>query len=305
MRRCELAIGLSLSLILMLALTVHAWEKSPETLKKLTTTLIESAAVTSSPQRLNFGETLSENAAMDALFEVVGEGKDSRYIWKNIDSPPDSAKNRSIPITQGNNGEVWALGFKELAPDRAILVTGLTELDQRGERNDCHACTGRASTFFFNRNKNKDWVLTNIELDVNQFGSHGGSGTFSFVELGPNRPGFLFDSGGTWQGYTIVLMDVFEIAKDNKTIPRTKNPIRVYAKHDCVESEPPKYCFNVEGKWSFLPGSVAGVFDLVIDFNGYTTDVKRRRRKIHQRARYRLRGTSFELIAGSNPVPKV
>ena len=33
MRRYELAIGLHLSLILTLALTVHAWEKSPETLK--------------------------------------------------------------------------------------------------------------------------------------------------------------------------------------------------------------------------------------------------------------------------------
>ena len=288
-----------------LALTVHAWEKSTETLKSWTTTLTVSAAVTSSPQRLTFGKTLSENAAMEALFEVVGEGQDSRYIWKNIDAPPDSAKNRSIPINQGNNGQVWALGFKKLTPDRAILVTGLTELDYKGELNNCHACTGRASTFFFNRNENKDWVLTNVELDVNQFGSHGGSGTFSFVDLGSGRFGFLFDSGGTWQGYSISFIDVFEIGKDNKTIRRTKNPIRVYAEHDCGESEQPKYCFNVGGKWSFVPGSVAGMFDLVIDFNGYTTDVKRRRRKIRQRARYRLRGTSFELIEGSNPVPRV
>ena len=79
---------------------------------------------------------------METLFEVVGEGENLRYIWKNIESPPDRTKNHSIPLTQGNNGEVWALGFKELAPDRAILVTKLTELDARTKRLSCLYGTG-------------------------------------------------------------------------------------------------------------------------------------------------------------------
>lgn len=274
MYRFGFAIGLCL-LVLTSALRVHA-------------------------KQVKLSKALSEKSAMDALFEVAGEGQDARYIWKNIDAPPDAAKNRSTPITDGNNGEVWALGFKELAPARAILVVGLTELDERGERDDCHACSERASTFFFNRDENKDWVLTNVELDVARFGSHGGTGDFSFIELGPRRFGFLFDSGGTWQGYTATFIDVFEISKDNKTIRRTKNPIRVYADHTCDESDRPENCFSVEGKWRFVPGPVAGIFDLVIDFNG-----TRARRKIQQRARYRLKRGFFELIGGSNPVPEV
>lgn len=304
--KCELSIASRLLFVSILILAVCACKKLPETSEcSATGTIGVSVAEFGGTKPVSIGKTLSAKIAMDALFEAVDDGQMSRYIWKNIDSPPASTMNRSVPITKGNNGEVWALGFKELASDCAILVTGLTQLDERGEPERCHACSGRASTFFFSRNENKDWILTNVELDVNQFGSHGGSGTFSFVELGTNRFGFLFDSGGTWQGYTVSSIEIFEISKVSKTIPRTKKPIRIFADHGCDESDLNENCFSVRGEWKFVPGPVADVFDLVIDFNGFKTEEKKGHRDVRERARYRLNGNFYELVEGSNAVPEV
>lgn len=306
MNRNGLLLRMRQALLVALVLIAFACEVSANAFEKQVAASHANATESNQSNSTTFGRSLSAKAAMDALFEVVGEGARTRYIWKNIDAAPQAAKNRSIPINQRGNGEVWELGFKELGPDRAILVTGLTQLDEHGEPDQCHACSGRASVFFFSRNDNQEWLLASVEMDVAQFGSHGGSGSFSFVELGPGRPGFLFDSGGTWQGYTVSLIDIFEIGKDNRIVSRTEEPgIRVLADHPCEKSELSEDCFSVEGKWKFVPGPLAGIFDLVIDFTGYITEEDKARRDIHEQARYRLDGQFFLLVEGENPVPEV
>lgn len=291
---------LLVSSILLLTATIGACGRSERVAVPLNEDLSRVGAQAQQPPALR--KSLSEDEAMSQLFEVVQGAEGIRYIWKNFEAAPDAQKNRSLPLGSRENGEAWAFGIKELSPNRAVLVIGSTALDEEGERDECHACEGRASVFFFERKADGEWALAGSALHVDGFGSHGGSGKFDFVQLSPDRHGFVIESGGTFQGYTMSSASIFELVTDNRVEPRTEEFIRIMADYEC-DDEITADCYSVEGKWQFIPGSNPAAFDLCIDFEGYIADAQGQRENIHERALYSLGEKVFQLVEGRNPVP--
>ena len=291
---------LFVSSILLLAATIDACGRSGRVVAPPNE--VHSASDAQAQQPPAPRKSLSEEEAMSQLFEIVPGADGIRYIWKNFEAAPDAQKNRSRPLGSRENGEAWAFGIEELGPDRAVLVIGLTALDEEGERDQCHACEGRASVFFFERKTDDQWAVSGSALHVDRFGSHGGSGKFDFVKLGPDRRGFVIESGGTFQGYTMSSASIFELVAGNKVEARTEEFIRITADYECDE-ETTADCYSVEGKWQFVPGSNPAAFDLRIDFEGYIVDAQSKRENIHEHALYRLDEQIFQRVEGRNPVP--
>lgn len=132
-----------------------------------------------------------------------------------------------------------------------------------------------------------------------------------WLSLGEGKPGFAVVSGGTWQGYTVSSLSVYNLA--DPALKDLAQGVSLYSSSEgaCVEES--DNCWEVKGKWRFEKRDGQAFDDLVLDFSGYRErrpdgapeDQPRSRTDLKGVARYRFNGRVYGLVEGENIVPKV
>jgi hypothetical protein len=136
------------------------------------------------------------------------------------------------------------------------------------------------------------------------------------VQAGQGKTFLAMTHGGTWQGHTIEVLDLYDVS-NGKVRKLTKAHINLHSDNGgwCM---PEKYCWDVSGEWKLeTSGGKSAYPDLVITFSGEemdpvegateetSPDVERALKPIKAAARYRFDGTEYKLIEGENPVPSI
>ncbi|WBS02522.1 hypothetical protein OU994_30500 [Pseudoduganella sp. SL102] len=211
-----------------------------------------------------------------------------------------------------------------------VLVVAGEQADDNGEPASSHAASGHLS-FYLLRPDNGGWKVLRRQENVAQLGSHGSVGMLSWVTLPDGRPLLAAQHGGTWQGYSITTLSLFDPAAE-KIADLAGIALHSDSEGGCNPEG--GHCWNVEAEWHFEPAPAGGKYpDLVLDFKGYdmperegaqesaeevqasgdgqheageeTHEAARERRAIAGSARYRFEHDKYQLKEGANLVPSV
>lgn len=196
------------------------------------------------------------------------------------------------------------------AHDSTMLPTGETVLlanallvDQYGEVVDSHAASGLLNLYVL-RKKSDQWEVIRRHENIDALGSFGNLGSSRWIQLGQGRTGLAMTHGGTWQGYTIEILDLYDISNGDVR-KLTKEGINMHSDNSGGCS-PEVECWDVSGKWTLEPTVDANAYpDLMITFTGEERDIvegaEREAKPINMKARYRFDGSAYKLVEGANP----
>jgi len=208
---------------------------------------------------------------------------------------------------------VTAWHHTTLPSGETILLTSALALDESGNPIDSHATSGLLSLYALH-NKNGKWETIKRNENFDALGSHGNPGTAYWVQLGKGKTGLAMGHGGTWQGFTIEILALYDVSNgDVKKL--TKDHINIHSDNNgwCRPSES---CWDVSGKWKLVAAPDGKTYDdLLIEFSGEEMDpmegatdetpddIKRKVKPVKALARYRFDGVAYKLVEGKNPAP--
>ena len=203
-----------------------------------------------------------------------------------------------------------------LASGETVLVANAEVAGDDGTAQSSHASGGLLNVYLMQRDENGKWQVRKRHENVTQLGSHGKLGSVEWTTVGAGKPGMAITNGGTWQGYTIQNLALFDLTAD--TMHDLAGPgISIHSDSNggCNEEEYGK-CWSVTGKWSLKePKSESPYHDIVVAFDGQSTTrdeekagqpkLPRVVKKITGTARYAYDGKVYKLVEGANVVPEV
>jgi hypothetical protein len=241
---------------------------------------------------------------VDAMLLKAVFGKHYRPATKDalvtLPDPEDRAATGQYVVT--------AAGNTVLATGETVLVVNGEQANEAGEADSSHASGGLLSVYFL-RQKDGKWTITKRHENIASLGSNGQMGSVSWTTLATGKPGLAIESGGTWQGYTVENLALFDLSA--ATMRELSNvSIHSDSEGGCDEAGTSE-CWSVTGKWRFAPAKTAAEYDdLLVDFTGNksnrkTESAKRVSEKISGTARYAYDGKKYELVEGENLVPGV
>ncbi|RLM48646.1 hypothetical protein DVK02_18965, partial [Halobellus sp. Atlit-31R] len=137
------------------------------------------------------------------------------------------------------------------------------------------------------RRTDEAWQILERHENVGMMGSNGSIGIVKWIALGSGKPGILVSSGGTWQGYTIINAEVFDLDQGMRSLGGF--PEFSSSRGACVpETED---CWEVEGTISTVSARPDNYRDIVVEFEGKHfrlikdangNEVERLTRPVHQ-----------------------
>jgi hypothetical protein len=192
----------------------------------------------------------------------------------------------------------------------AVLVANAEQADDQGNAMSGHASSGLLNVYFL-RQDGKRWKLLRRQENIAALGSSGNIGEAKWIKLAEGKPGLAMLHGGTWQGYTVEVLSLFDLGAAQMH-DLTGDGIKLHSDSDgaCVpESDK---CWDVSGEWHFVSIKSGGEYDdLVIEFSGEESvaskagSAARKVKQIRDAARYAYDGKRYRLVSGRNIVPEV
>lgn len=238
---------------------------------------------------------------MQAVF-ADGYRPASKDALANLPDPDNRTQRAAYVVTP--------VATTTLDNGETVLVANAEQADDRGNAMSGHASSGLLNVYFL-RQEGKQWKLLRRQENIAALGSSGNIGEAKWTWLATGKPGLAMLHGGTWQGYTVEVLSLFDLsAADMHDL--TGDGIKLHSDSDgaCVpESDK---CWNVSGEWRFIAAeSGKGYDDLVIEFSGEESSASkagsasRNAKQIRAVARYAFDGKRYRLISGKNVVPEV
>lgn len=218
-----------------------------------------------------------------------------------------------------NSGEkapyvVSPVAHTVLASGETVLVANAETASEDGTAMSSHASGGLLNVYLMRQADGK-WEILKRHENVASLGSHGNLGTVQWVNLAKGKPGLAVLSGGTWQGYTIEVLSLFDLGADS--LRDLAGDIQVHSDSEGgCDPDGEAECWNVTGKWRFEPARTASDYDeLAVDFSGASSTrhkagkgqakPPRVTKNISGAARYAYDGKAYRLVEGVNLVPGV
>lgn len=241
---------------------------------------------------------------MMELLRVVYGDKAAHENYLDVELPdPDKRDEMGVYRLQ-------PVAMHELPDGRVVVVANAQMVDANGDAMVAHVTTGLLNAYIL-RKEAGQWK---VEARHENVASLGSSATFDEVEwvtLGEGKPGFIVHHGGIWQGYSISLIAVFDLA-DGK-LHDLAHDMSLSSENEGACGPETAHCWSVEGKWQFEKREGASYDDLVLRFTGYDEErpetapetEERKRNEVKGMARYKFDGGRYVLIEGENIVPGV
>lgn len=249
------------------------------------------ASATDTPERQR------ERAWMRAIFgQAYAPGKDEALAELDVDGAMEYHR--------------MALASASALPDGrvAVLVNG-SPSDQDGNDLAGHGSPGVLNVYLLRANEG-GWQVLERHENLSSMGSHGNIGSIEWIIPSAGKAGFIVTSGGTWQGYSIAVANIFELGSPIREL----GDLLIGSTNEgaCV---PDTECWDVNGSIRFADRLDADTPpDMLVDFSGKRYRVienqpdkysERLDSTIKETARYRFDGKAYVLTEGVNPVPEV
>ncbi|MCE3264606.1 MAG: hypothetical protein K0R43_3685 [Pseudoduganella sp.] len=239
------------------------------------------------------------------LLRIAYDGKGAfKDDYAILEQPsPDDRKEHAL-------FRVTPISMQEFADGTLALVSNSEPHDENDGGFSSHGQPGLVSVFVFSKDGPRRKLLRRLE-NIGTSGSHGQIGDVKWLSLAEGKPGFAVVGGGTWQGYTIQNLALYDLA--DPSMQDLAGGISLYSGNDGACSEETEECWEVEGTWRFEKQAGQGFDDLILDFSGYRelrpegapATAARVRKEAKGMARYRFNGKAYTLVEGENIVPGV
>ncbi len=262
---------------------------------------------------------LQMQAMMQALMQAVFG---PQYRAASNDAVADLPDVRQR--TQKSPHRISAVAQYPLENGQVALICNAQLLDANGNVQDSHASAGLLGVYLL-QNSGSGWQVVKKHENVAELGSSGSFGEVERVTLAPGRPGIVVHGGGTWQGYTVEEIAVFDLSAE-RLRDLTGEGVLLHSDSEGACLPETEECWNITGQYRFVPGKPGVPYqDLQIDFsgeksvlaeqasaaggaatsqNGAPSEPSRKVSKINVRARYAWDGQQYRLVQGENPVPR-
>ena len=239
---------------------------------------------------------------MKAIFEQLYEA-DKGYAVAEIEVKDD-------PASDSGFYQMRLLSAQQLAGDRMAVIVNGSPADEQGNDAYGHASPGMLNVYVLQR-EDQGWKVQERHENAASFGSSGMIGSARWVMLSADKPGFIISSGGTWQGYTISVAEIFDLAGVRAIGAITE----MSSSEGACMPDMEKDCWDVSGELRFVDSPTPSPYrDVVADFidkrftvtedkgGNFVQHLKSRTRKA---ARYHFNGKEYVLVFGENPVPGI
>lgn len=241
---------------------------------------------------------------MMELLRVVYGDKAGHENYLDVELP-DTDKREQMGVYR-----LQPVAMHELPDGRVAVVANAQMLDSNGNAMDAHVATGLLNAYIL-RKEAGQWKVEARHENVASLGSSGTFDEVEWVSLGEGKPGFIVHHGGIWQGYSISLIAVFDLA--NGKLRDLAHDMSLSSENEGACGEETARCWSVQGKWKFEKRDGAPYDDLVLRFTGYDEERAenapdtegRKRKEVKGIARYKFDGGSYVLVEGENIVPGV
>lgn len=205
---------------------------------------------------------------------------------------------------------VTIVSITELADGRVAVVANAMPSSEDGKEQAGHSSPGLLNVYVLQHAAGA-WQVLERRENIAAMGSNGHIGRIEWVKLAPEKQGFVVFSGGVWQGYSVSMAEVFDLAEGVRGLGGFRN----HSSNAGACNEQTDECWEVTGNLRFVDsGSPIPYRDILVDFTGrkYTVangkddqGIETSKATIRETARYRFDGKQYELISGINPVPEV
>lgn len=203
-----------------------------------------------------------------------------------------------------------ALASAGTLPDgRVAVVVNGSPSDQDGNDLAAHGSPGVLNVYVM-RASEDGWQVVERHENLSSMGSHGNIGSIDWIIPSAGKAGFIVTSGGTWQGYSIAVANIFELGSPIRELGNL-----LIGSTNEGACEPGTECWDVNGTIRFADRLDADTPpDMLVDFSGKRYRVienqpdkysERLDSTIKETARYRFDGKTYVLTEGVNPVPEV
>lgn len=241
---------------------------------------------------------------MMELLRVVYGDKAAHENYLDVKLPDEEKRNEI------GTYRLEPVAMHELPDGRVAVVANAQMVDGSGEAMAYHVTSGLLNAYLLRKDGGK-WKVDARHENVAALGSNGAFGEVEWVSLGEGKPGFIVQHGGTWQGNSINLMSVFNLA--DGTMHDLAGGVSLSSDNEGACGEETSHCWSVEGKWRFEKREGAPFDDLVLRFTGYEESraenapdtAERKRNDVKGMARYKFDGGRYVLVEGENIVPGV
>lgn len=238
---------------------------------------------------------------------------------------PDQPRNKMKMLLTPVNSTTLPTG-------ETVLVVNGEAADDAGNGQAGHPTPGLLSLYLLS-DKSGAWQVVARHESVAALGSFGKIGPTRWVKSTSGRPLLAVMDGGTWTGYTVSYLSLFDPAASQVRNLTPQIPISSDSEGACGPST--SHCYAVDAQWHFAPSTSGDKYDdLVLVFSGWDEvaaeapakaageeqaqegeaqpahaeeddekPVQRVRKKISGAARYVFDKTAYRLKSGENPVP--
>jgi hypothetical protein len=242
---------------------------------------------------------------MDLMRVVyVGHGRYfNDYVLAELPDPDDRKTESLYRITP--------VAMRELDDGMVAIVANAEQTDESGHSFSAHVTPGLLNVYLLQKSGDT-WKLVRYLENFDQLGSFGHIGEVKWIKLSDTKPGFAVLHGGTWQGYsiqTLALYDLADVSMHN--LLKESIPVMSTSEGACVEET--NECWTVDGNWRFEQNMIERYDDLVIDFSGFKearpegtqSSMPRTRTTLKANARYEYKDGAYSLVTGENIVPGI
>ncbi|TFW33726.1 hypothetical protein [Massilia horti] len=239
------------------------------------------------------------------------EGQLMRAIFQdNYDS---NSGNAVVDIRQNGTDSTYLMALvcaNELADGRTAVIVNGSPSDQNGADMSAHVTPGMLNVYTVRR-EDGDWTVLERRENVASVGSHGQIGSVKWINLSPNKQGFIVSSGGVWQGYEISMADVFDLGDGVRHL----GGFREMSGNSGACMPEVDECWEIDSSMRFVDSPQPAAYrDILVDFKGKRYKVTENKSgdftehlkaNIEQSARYHFDGKKYVLVSGTNPVPSI
>lgn len=206
---------------------------------------------------------------------------------------------------------------RQLPSGDTVLAVAGERADGDGEAMSSHASSGNLSLYLLRR-QGGNWQVLRRHENIAQLGSFGQIGKLDWVTLADGKVLLSAEHGGTWQGYTISTLSLFDPAADK--VDDLAGGIPIYSTSGGGCGPTTDHCWEITAKWQFEPATPPGGYgDLVLAFSGDDAtakkaapkpqdemeEIERDHHEVSGTARYRFENGRYRLHQGQNLVPGV
>lgn len=324
--------AMSVAVTLLIALGACSRSQPEQTAEPATAAATAaSATVAATPKTAPAAQQRA--ALMQAVFkDGYRPAKDNALA----DLPDPDSRNRKLRML------LTPLTFTKLPTGELALAVNGEVADKDGEAIAGHASPGMLSMYLLRDNAGV-WEVTSRHENVAAMGSSGKVGTARWVKQTNGLQLLAVEGGGTWQGYTLTSLDLFDPSA-GQVRSLIQEGLRIYSGNEGACGPETAHCWEINARWHLAPSTNGAKYDdLVMVFSGHeekaidtkpadyrdaygggdeeapadaeaeakaepksaATVVQRERKKVASTARYQFERGGYRLKSGANPVPEV